>query len=497
MAEVNQVLERLVEQVGNGKSTNRAAEDQSIAALKGLANAKYLNEPSMKKIAAIATDKSIRPRIRVAAIEALPGRCSSTWTESLLGKFADQEEDSEIRIKIYLALVACPSNAVANGIKTALDVEQINQVGSFVTSHLRNLRASADPSRESARAYLGQIKPKRKFPDDVRKFSFNNELSYTLGALGLGSSTESNVIYSQSSFVPRSVSLNLTTELFGRSFNFLQLDARAENLDRMIEHVFGPKGLFSNNLHKQQVQESANGFYRYVKEHFGQRARRDVNKADLDKFARGIQLPRRNNEITVDDDLDVDLSIKLFGAELAFLSYAGSPEKISNTPQNVMDKIFGYANQGFEKLKSLDHECESHVHFLDAEIVYPTNLGVGLNLGLIGSSVVRTKISAKIDINAIMSDPKNALFKLALEPSASVELVGEMGVSDGFGTQSGIRIVGNLHTATGYDLNVHVLDGKGIDISLGVPKRKQEILAVSSDVLYSSGNNGKLFLISI
>lgn len=488
--EIKSALEKIVAKVKDGKADKRSDENVIIAALKGLGNTKYLDDATLQKLANIAGDKKVRNRVRVAAIEALPTKCSMVWKNILFKTFADQEEDSEIRNKIYLSFVACPCNKVATQIKEVLDNEKIYQVGSFITSHLRNLRASADPFKQNAKAYLGQIKPRTKFPEDFRKFSFNTELSYNLDAFGVGSAVESNIIYSQNSFIPRSASLNLTSEIFGHSFNFLELNTRTENLDRVIEHFFGPKGVIPSQKPQEVVKDgytNINSLSKYIKDRLEKisRPKRDVKQADLDKFANSVQL--RGNE--VDEDLDLDLSIKLFGVELAFLSYEGSGQ--SYTPQDIIDKIFKQFDQNVQKVKNLDYDIENHVHFLDAEFVYPTGLGVALNLGMTGSSVVRTKTSTKVDISSILADPKNAVLRIALEPSASIEFVGDIIVADGFGVESGIRLITTLHTATGYDLNVKVLDGKGIDVSLGVPKRKQEIISISSDVLYNNGKPDK------
>lgn len=48
-------------------------------------------------------------------------------------------------------------------------------------------------------------------------------MSYNIDALGVGGNVESSVIYSQDSFVPRSVNLNLTAEVFGHSVNVLEV----------------------------------------------------------------------------------------------------------------------------------------------------------------------------------------------------------------------------------------------------------------------------------
>lgn len=87
-----------------------------------------------------------------------------------------------------------------------------------------------------------------KFPFDFRKYSFNGEFSYAIDTLGIANAVETNVIYSQNSYLPRSTNLNLTAELFGHSFNFLEIATRQENLDRLVEHYFGPLGVFKKDV---------------------------------------------------------------------------------------------------------------------------------------------------------------------------------------------------------------------------------------------------------
>ncbi|KAG7188374.1 hypothetical protein KM043_008028 [Ampulex compressa] len=490
--EIKEAVQKIREKVGNGRTKSREQENQIITALKALGNTRYLDDATLQKLANIASDKNVRNRVRVAAIEALPTRCSMKWKTPLLKVMGDLEEDSEVRIKAYLSLVSCPCPEVANHLKEVLDKEPINQFGSFVSSHLRNLRASTSPEKQEAKRQLGLLKSKTRFPEDIRKFSFNQELSYSIDAYGLGSSIESNVIYSQNSFVPRSVDLNLTAELFGRSFNFLEMNTRVENLDRVIERYLGPKG----QLRDQEVEDMAlegkdklsnlaeifKGRLEKVKRH-----RREVKQGELDRFAKNVKL--RHTE--VDQELDLDLSIKLFGVELAYLSYQADCNKISG--MHLLDKLFDFLEVGMEKLKSFDHDFKNHLEFLDAELVYPSGLGLPLTLGATGTSVVKVKTSGTIDVSAILKDPTNAAFKLSLTPSLSVRLDGRI-LLRGFGVESGMKLVGTLYSSTGTDLSVALLDGKGFDVTVGTPLKKDVIVSFNSDVLFSSGPKGDRYV---
>jgi Domain of unknown function (DUF1943) len=99
--------------------------------------------------------------------------------------------------------------------------------------------------------------PAGKYKYDYRRFSTNSELSFSLGKEGVAASAESNVIFSQNSFLPRSTDLNLTANVLGHSFNLLEVGLRAENLEHVLEAYLGPKGYF-NTRNANQVITSGN-----------------------------------------------------------------------------------------------------------------------------------------------------------------------------------------------------------------------------------------------
>ncbi|XP_015121091.1 apolipophorins [Diachasma alloeum] len=496
VAEVKAALAKISSKIhqNNGIPKNRKNENEIIASFKALGNAKYLDKETVEKMVKIINDKTIHNRVRVSAIEALPAKCSVEWTNPILDIFANREEDSEVRIKAYLSLIACPSATVANRIKEIIDKETVNQVGSFVTSHLKNLRASTDPSKTNAKKYFQEIRPRNKFPIDYRKFSFNNELSYKIDKFGIGSTIEQNIIYSQKSWLPRSTNLNLTTEIFGRSFNFLEIDTRIENLDKLIEHYFGPKGIIRHSDIADLIVNGKNTFsnvYGRVKERMekiGRGRRAALNYGDVEKFSKNIKSTKY--EDTLDDDVDIDISVKMFGLELAFMDLKDSNVNDNDKSTSTIDKIFKYIDEALNNAKNFDYSVSKHLHFMDIDIIYPTGLGFPLSIGIEGNGVTNVKSSGKIDLKSIIKDPKNAVIKIGLEPSASISIAGSLTI-DTFGIENGLKVIGDIHTSTGSDVSLRLLDGNGFDINFGIPKRKQEIISVSSKVIFIDKNGLK------
>ncbi|XP_034949851.1 apolipophorins [Chelonus insularis] len=482
-AEIKTALSKIASKIGNGKSNIREEENIMIGAMKALRNANYLDDETIDKLIAIVKDKSVHNRVRVAAVEALTAKCSMKWKKPMIEVFGDKEEDSEIRIKTYLSLVECACPQTVNMMKEKIDAETVNQVGSFVTTHLRNLRASTDPSKQNAKRLFAEVRPRTKFPEDFRKFSFNREFSYNIDTFGIGSVVEQNVIYSQKSFVPRSMSLNLTTELFGRSFNFLEIDVRSENVDRLIEHYFGPKGFFRNKELPQLISEGDKTFkdmYARVNEHLGKttRGRRStINPAELAQFAKNA----KPKDTEVDEDVDIDLSIRMYGVELAYIDLRDKSSGFN--PTHAVDRIFDFIDRAFDKVKNFDYSTSNHIHFMELDLVYPTGTGFPLSIGIEGNAVTHIKANGKLDIPAIMKDPNNAMVKIGFEPSANIAVVTNFAIEP-FGNKAGIKMISRMHTATGSELTVKMLNGKGIDINFGIPKKKQEIISVSSEVLF-------------
>lgn len=71
----------------------------------------------------------------------------------------------------------CPDYLSVYKIKKVLEAEEVNQVGSFVWSHLNNLAKSASPVRVEAQGLLTSNDLGTKYKMDLRRFSRNFEYS--------------------------------------------------------------------------------------------------------------------------------------------------------------------------------------------------------------------------------------------------------------------------------------------------------------------------------
>lgn len=465
-------------------------ENVVIAIMKGLANMHHLSDSVVDTLITVASDKKAPNRLRVVALETFQAdACKGKLRDAAMKILKDRQEDSEIRIKAYLVVAECPDNKIAHALQELLDTEPIYQVGGFIVSHLRNLRASANPDREHAKQYLSMVKTEKKFPIDPRKYSYNTELSYTVDSAGVGSSVEANVIYSQNSFLPRSTSLNLTAEFFGHTFNFLEVGTRQENLDKVLEHYFGPLGVLTSHTPEELVSEgraNVNKMVEHIKKRFEKtRGKRDVSKSDIEGFAKKVKA----REHVLDKDLDLDLSVKILGSEMMFLSINEDIEKL--TPNAIIDKFFDGLDKGIDQAKNFEYHMKNHLMFLDVEVSYPTSMGFPLKLAVEGSSANHFITHGSVDIRQMLKDPKNSHVKVSVIPSANIELTGSM-MFDAHLIETGLKVTSTILTSTGADLEVKLLDnGKGVDVKLGLPVEKQKLFSYSHKIMFSTQELGK------
>jgi len=171
----------------------------------------------------------------------------------MLALLENRELDSELRINAYLAVMRCADDQTLVRIQAILESEEINQVGSFIWTHLTNIQETASPAKTSIRKILENMQLQKQFDLDKRKFSRNIEFSTFSELLNVGASVESNLIWSTDSFVPRSAMLNLTVDVLGQSVNLLEFGGRVQGFEDILENMFGPESNTTPNREKRAV----------------------------------------------------------------------------------------------------------------------------------------------------------------------------------------------------------------------------------------------------
>ncbi|XP_014261550.1 apolipophorins [Cimex lectularius] len=444
------------------KTTIKEVEDKVIASMKGLSNVHYLTDRVTSALIECATNNAHSNRLRAAALDTLKTDAHKAEVKEPVGKlFIDNNQDSELRIKAYLVLAECPCGKVATWVREVLKNRKSLQVGAFVVSHLRNVRASTNPDKAALKHHLGNIMEEKTYPFDFRKFSQNYEFSYMSDLFNMGDIAETNIIYSQHSFIPRTLSLNLTSQLFGQSFNWLEIDARFENVEKALERAFGPKGFFNTKSSDEVVEESKIITSNYLE--------KIVEKAE--RSFRPKRSPKSN--LNYDMDVDIDLNLKTGGSQIHWTKYHSADEKWNS--DNLINSVFGGIEKIVDKAKNTETSYRKYVSLGNFEMQYGTGLGLPMVLRMNAAAGVNLMVDSNIDLPAIVRHPENADIRFQLIPSAAIDLVGSMTI-DGINVESGVQLHSVAHTSTGSYVSFRLLEGTGVDVKFGLPVDKQEIL---------------------
>lgn len=208
---------------------------------------------------------------------------------------------------------------------------------------------------------------------------------------------------------------------------------------------------------------------------FPLKGKRDVPKSEIDAIGKQVQI--KTNELN--KDLDLDLSIKILGSEVVFLSLTDKSREYSS--EAVIDKLFDYMDKRIQELKNFDKTFVSNKMFLDAELAYPTSLGFPLKVSVDGAVSSKVQAAGKLDILSYFgaNDGKDLpIASLTFIPSANVEVAGRLTVDAHF-VESGLKVASTLYASTGSAAELAVYSGKeqGYDLRYKLPLQKQQVFA--------------------
>ena len=259
---------------------------------------------------------------------------------------------------------------------------------------------------------IGSDALQNKWKSDVRKFSRNVEISHYFNEYKVGGTAEANLIFSEKSFIPRSLMLNLTLSLFGENINLFEVGGRLEGFDNLLEDMFGPDGYFKED----SIQNFLNTF-----------SSRQKRQANIEQF--GVQ----------NEEPKGMLYLRLFGKDLKFTSFKDLPRqirKIFSNPMSLFTFTLEDKNMNFEKSSM----------FLDGSIIVPTVAGLPLNMTAKGVSSVQLKSKADINIKEFLTKGR-ASIGVEISPSVAVKISGSMSV-DAFVTKTSIKSNSQIHSST-------------------------------------------------
>ena len=292
---------------------------------------------------------------------------------------------------------------------------------------------------------------RNKFNTDVRKFSRNVEASAFWDELNVGGTIEGNVIFSSKSYLPRSGMLNLTVDLFGESVNLLELGARVEGFESLVESFFGPNGV-------------------YPEENIEKVLRSMRNKRSVDENSLNALSSIYDAKGQFADQPRGDIYMRIFGNELHADRFQGL---------GSFTKMDSPLSMLLRAVKDKDIDYTKSIVFLDASYIIPTIIGLPLNLTINGTSTVNLRMGGKFNVGGL----NDVEIRGHIFPSAAMEINGAMTV-DAFVGRCGVQIQNTMHTSSGIDGQVVIKGSQIVSVQLNTPKQKMDIFSMDSKIFF-------------
>ncbi|XP_070341027.1 uncharacterized protein [Equus asinus] len=438
--------------------------DQLRLVLKAVGNAGLAATALTPSLSACASLRSRPPEVRLAAIQAFRRVPCSADRSVLARLYQSPEEDAEIRINAYLALMRCPGEELFALVRRTQAGERSTQVGSFVWSHLLQLLETDDPLKQAFRRALPEDIVSREFRPETWRHSSYSDITFRSASGSLGANMEGTLLFSPASFLPRSATANLTVHALGRAFNLLELGLRLENAEEIAGKLFGPKSFWGQEeereAHPEKPPEPEPG-------PTAQAASPDC-PGERSRKMRDLQqkVAQRRGERRA---LRCELSMKGFGHELSFVD-------CGETRSPATRRSLSLAELAIRLLKGQEVQVNRRLNLLLEELTFPTMSGLPARLALHASAAISVRVRGTADFQRLSDFSVNGYVK----PSALLQISAQMGTAGALG-QAGLRWVTGVRGTASLDGGVQARRGRDLKVHLNTPEEEAvELLSFSS-----------------
>lgn len=448
-------------------------EDLIIASLKSIGYVQYINSDLEDLIIQITMDKNTIQRIKAASLAMLKIYAKNSKVKKACEQiFTDTLVDSELRILAFKVFAINPTTSKASVIKDVLDDKTTQlQIRAYLLSYLSNLQTTADEYKlDQKRFYEGiMIKSSKRPLNDILRYSQNLEYYHQCPLLHSGFLLDGEVIYSYNTFLARSSSASLKAYIFGRKYNIFDIDVRIENLEPLLEKLFGPEGYFAKS--KGSTFDNVKN---YVTQAVNYAKNRQLNGVDSESYSKQTceNIPEEEMK-----KMYIDIALKLFGNDLGWFTFQGLECQI--TYQHIIDALLKHFDNSITDKKNIELNIRKQISIIDSETKYATCSGLPISLKIQATTAIKLDIATKFDLENYFKHPENSNFTLKLVPSGSLDL-NAMLIIDGYIVNAGYKISSSLHTSTGSDFSFETVEEKGFEIAYGLPLDVLDILTIKS-----------------
>ncbi|XP_046943772.1 uncharacterized protein LOC124518034 [Lynx rufus] len=438
--------------------------DQLQLVLKAIGNAGLAAAALTPTLSTCASERSCPPEVRLGAIQAFR-RVPCSADRSVLSRlYQSPEEDAEIRINAYLALMRCPGEEVFAQVRRTQAGERSTQVGSFVWSHLLQLLETDDPLKRTLRETLPEDILSQEFHPEAWKHSSYSDVTFRSVSGSLGANLERTLLFSPASFLPRSAMTNLTIHALGHAFNFLELGLRLENAEKMVHRLFGGKSFWG------QEEEGDAQAEKSPEPEAGSTPHASSPDCPGERYRK---VTRRRTERRA---LRCELSVKVFGHELSVMNCGVMGSRVSRQSLSL-------AELAVKLLKGQEVQVNRRLNLALEELTFPTMSGLPARLTLNASAA----ISVRVRGTASFQQPLDFSVNGYVKPSALLRISAQMGTVGALG-QAGLRWVTGIRGTASLDGGIQARKSRDLKVHLNTPEEPVELLSLSSKLYLVTGD---------
>nr|CAB3262975.1 uncharacterized protein LOC100186072 [Phallusia mammillata] len=472
-------LELLERKLGvNCRTSNPEAKQEILFVLRAIGNAGGFTTPSILAECASETDNDMETRI--AAVQAFRRMSCNTDRSAVSRLLFDTTEDSELRIGAYMALMQCPTPSFIKQVIQMLDNEPIQQVASFVWTHLQQLQESADPLKGYIKPLLVEAEFAKQYDLDPRKFSRFYEATLFSDVLNAGATVESSVVWSPKSFVPRSGSLDMTLDVFGQAVNLFEIGGRVEGVETLIQSFLGPKGYLKNNrlsdLFVADVEEEADEDDDEIEDPVVARSARSSSDLRLREIKQ-----QHDSRVPTENKPSASWYLRLFGNEMYYKNTNGMPSLSAESESIDVSPILARLAAGS------DFKYHDDMMLMNSAFVIPTIAGLPLTLAFNGTASIDVTANGHLDMTQFFTPQPTLDVVGSLKPRGVVLVTGAMSV-DAHVTRIGLATESSAVTSWTLGGRLSVDQGHSVTVKVDAPYQRNTVFSFNHKLMKIVGN---------
>lgn len=471
--EIVEFLENLAIRNLNEDLNDNKTYEKAVVALKGLGNIGIISKTFESFLKEKIIDEILMDDIKLQIVEVFRKTECDKTREFFVDIYQNFTQSVELRIASYLQLMKCPTYKTIKTIRTFLPKEEINQVDSFVWSHLTNLAKTSSPQKIEMQGLLADGRSDVKPSFDFRKFSKNYEYSLFFEEYNFGISGESNVIFATESYLPRSIQFNGTINLFGNSLNPLEFALRIQGMEKYIETIFGLNG----PLNFDKLVDKFGAVFEKIKSMFS------VEDDIIETILRSRRSTADNliDGIAFQPKYEYNKPVgyfehKIFGNDVNFYRFEGFNE-LSDIIKKVipiqqMKAIFSKKEEIFMQSGTL----------IDVAYTVPLISGFPLVLSGFGAYSLDLRYFASIENMANFWENQSLDFVGKLKPSLSMELSTKMQI-DLFHAATDVRLKSNVYSNYAVETELKMERTEKLSLKMKLPQDRNDIFSIQTQLM--------------